>query len=469
MNCSYILLFLSKLKQTPMKKTLILLSSATLLMACNEEPKVDYALFSGKIENKNSDKLIVRSGDFTKTIAVAEDGTFADTLRVDTGVYMFNDGKEISNVYLAPGYDLNLTLNTKEFDETIAYTGVGAEVNNYLASKSLHDEKLSSEIGTPELYALEEEEFLNKINEFNTSKTELLKNSGVLDEDFIAMETKNLKYDHLSNIQRYPTYHEYFAKKEGFKASDDFMKPLEGIDFTNEEDYNNIAAYKAMVQNHYSTKLNSGENVEATFKELSALNAPSIKKDLAKMLAYEVSPGNENLEAYYNGVSSLSDDQEFKDKLTEKYNKVKLLAKGNPSPEFTKYENHKGGTTSLSDLKGKYVYIDVWATWCGPCKREIPFLKEVEEQFHGKNIEFVSTSIDVAKDHDTWVEMVKEKELGGIQLFADNDWKSQFVQDYAIEGIPRFILVDPDGNIVSADAPRPSSPKLVELFKELSI
>lgn len=93
----------------------------------------------------------------------------------------------------------------------------------------------------------------------------------------------------------------------------------------------------------------------------------------------------------------------------------------------------------------------------------------MKTQFHGKNIEFVSTSIDVAKDHDAWVEMVKEKELGGIQLFADNDWKSQFVQDYAIEGIPRFILVDPDGNIVSADAPRPSSPKLVELFKELSI
>lgn len=68
MNCSYILLFLSKLKQTPMKKTLILLSSATLLMACNEEPKVDYALLSGKIENKNSDKLIVRSGDFTKLL-----------------------------------------------------------------------------------------------------------------------------------------------------------------------------------------------------------------------------------------------------------------------------------------------------------------------------------------------------------------------------------------------------------------
>jgi thiol-disulfide isomerase/thioredoxin len=142
---------------------------------------------------------------------------------------------------------------------------------------------------------------------------------------------------------------------------------------------------------------------------------------------------------------------------------------GMPSPQFVNYENHKGGNTSLADLKGKYVYIDVWATWCGPCKREIPFLKEVEKKYHGKNIEFVSTSIDVAKDYNTWVEMVKNEQLGGIQLMADNNWKSKFVTDYAIEGIPRFILVDPNGNIVTADAPRPSDPKLVQMFNDLKI
>ena len=65
--------------------------------------------------------------------------------------------------------------------------------------------------------------------------------------------------------------------------------------------------------------------------------------------------------------------------------------------------------------------------------------------------------------------MVADKELGGIQLMADNGFNSEFVRNYKINGIPRFILVDPDGNIVSADAPRPSNPALVELFKELGI
>ena len=143
------------------------------------------------------------------------------------------------------------------------------------------------------------------------------------------------------------------------------------------------------------------------------------------------------------------------------------LPAGASSPVFENYENHSGGTTSLSDLKGKYVYMDIWATWCGPCKVEIPYLKEVEKEFHDKNIEFVSISIDKIKDHDTWIKMVNEKELGGIQLFADNDWNSKFVKDYFINGIPRFILIDPQGNIVTPDAPRPSNPKLREMLTNL--
>lgn len=131
------------------------------------------------------------------------------------------------------------------------------------------------------------------------------------------------------------------------------------------------------------------------------------------------------------------------------------------------YENHKGGKTKLEDLRGKYVYIDVWATWCGPCRAEIPFLKKVEEKYHGKNIEFVSISVDVDKDHDKWVAFVKEKELGGIQLFADKNWNSDFTKSYNINSIPRFILLDPKGNIINSDARRPSDPGLQEEFDML--
>ncbi|EDP95254.1 TlpA disulfide reductase family protein [Kordia algicida OT-1] len=138
--------------------------------------------------------------------------------------------------------------------------------------------------------------------------------------------------------------------------------------------------------------------------------------------------------------------------------------KGTPSPTFD-YENHKGGKTSLADLKGKYVYIDIWATWCGPCIAQIPALKKVEEEYKDKNIVFVSISVD--QNRDAWEKMVTEKSLGGIQLHFGGD--QTFSNEYMISGIPRFILLDTEGKVVNPDAPRPSSPKLVELFDELKI
>ncbi len=73
------------------------------------------------------------------------------------------------------------------------------------------------------------------------------------------------------------------------------------------------------------------------------------------------------------------------------------------------------------------------------------------------------------KDHKNSGKIIGKKELGGIQLFSDNSWKSKFVQDYKINEISRFILIDPEGKIVSADAPRPSDDKLIEKFKILVI
>ena len=95
----------------------------------------------------------------------------------------------------------------------------------------------------------------------------------------------------------------------------------------------------------------------------------------------------------------------------------KELKEGDQAPTF-KYLDINGKEVSLSDLKGKYVYIDVWATWCGPCQYELPHLKELEKKMHGKKIVFVSISCD--KDKAAWEKMVKEQGLGGVQLHNDN-------------------------------------------------
>ncbi|MFK5880561.1 MAG: TlpA disulfide reductase family protein [Flavobacteriaceae bacterium] len=166
-----------------------------------------------------------------------------------------------------------------------------------------------------------------------------------------------------------------------------------------------------------------------------------------------------------------SDNKRFVDYLNKnyelKYSAAVNFTKGKPSPKFNNLENFDGSTTSLDDLKGKYVYIDVWATWCGPCKQQIPYLQKIEEAYHGKNIEFVSISTDRRNKYNAWRKMIESKEMGGIQLFAGDDYS--FSQAYQINSIPRFILIDPEGNIVDANAPRPSDPSLTKLFNSLGI
>ena len=449
-------------------KRLLALSIVTTLFACKEEPKIDYVLFSGKIENPTVKSVSVFQGrEKIKEIQLEQDGTFSDTLTVENGYYNLDHGREVAYMYLEKGDSINVSLDTKEFDETIKYSGIGSSKNNFLAEKVLIEEK--ADIDISKVYAMEEPEFIAVMEDLKNSKVKSLESKENLSSEFKTTEKKNIDYDYLINLLNYPSYHKHFAKKAEFKASDDFMTRFSSIDYNNSKDYEALDSYKRLVQSHYAKKLRDSDNPSLIFEEVSNAGIDALKEDFSKSLRYDISPSNENLKAFYDGIMKLSSDEKYKEEITAKYDKVSKLAKGMPSPAFVEYENHKGGTTSLKDLKGKYVYVDVWATWCGPCIREIPSLKEVEKQFHGKNIAFVSTSIDKASAHNTWVEMVKNKELGGIQLMADNDWNSQFVKDYAIEGIPRFILIDPDGNIVSADAPRPSNPKLVELFKELNI
>ncbi|MCF6349291.1 MAG: TlpA family protein disulfide reductase [Flavobacteriaceae bacterium] len=335
-----------------MRKLLITLTTLLILTACKNEPeKKDYVTLSGNITNAtgNELKIINDLNQPIKTITVNEDGTFKDTLKVSKGVYNMFDGNEYAALYLENDFDINITLDTKEFDETLTFTGNGSDGSTYLAKKTLLQEETFTNVN--DLYILDKPEFLT------------------------ALENKKA---------------DFVSLKGQYKDLDSTLT------------------------------VNDSKDTEGLFKFLAG-----------------------------------------------RYDKMSKMAKlkGKPSPKFVNYENHKGGTTSLDDLKGKYVYVDVWATWCGPCKKEIPFLKEVEKEFHGKNIEFVSVSIDKKAAHKVWKQMVTEKELVGIQLFAGDDL--QFVNDYGIEGIPRFILIDDKGNVVNADAPRPSNPKLKEVLNGL--
>lgn len=126
------------------------------------------------------------------------------------------------------------------------------------------------------------------------------------------------------------------------------------------------------------------------------------------------------------------------------------------------FPDKEGKQVSFASLKGKVVLIDVWATWCGPCRAEFPHLKQLEKDIEGMPIQIVSISTDAEKDKEKWLKMIKDENLGGIQLFASV--QNEVSKYYKINGIPRFMVFDKNGKIVNVDAPRPSDKKLKELL-----
>lgn len=159
-------------------------------------------------------------------------------------------------------------------------------------------------------------------------------------------------------------------------------------------------------------------------------------------------------------------------RITEELNTVKSKInevtglKGIVAPEFN-YANYNGGKTALTFFRGKYVYLDIWATWCAPCRAEIPYLKELEKHYKNRDIVFVSISVDKQDDYEKWVKFVNDEKLGGVQLFADKDFNSNWIRAFKVDGIPRFILIDPNGRVAEPDAFRPSSPELKSKLNKL--
>lgn len=125
----------------------------------------------------------------------------------------------------------------------------------------------------------------------------------------------------------------------------------------------------------------------------------------------------------------------------------------------------EGNNISLADMKGKYLFVDIWATWCGPCLQQLPAMKELEEKYAGQNIEFVSISVDRDEDKAKWAKMIEVREMGGTQLFAGK--QTTFSRDYAVSSIPKFLIIGKDGEIINENPPRPMDYMTRQVNQEL--
>lgn len=139
----------------------------------------------------------------------------------------------------------------------------------------------------------------------------------------------------------------------------------------------------------------------------------------------------------------------------DKYSNLEGMLPGNPAPPVMLNTLDGEMVSSVEVYKGAFVYIDFWATWCKPCIREFPDLAILKEEYKDENIKFVSISIE--QERDQWVSYVNRENLTGYHYWVDLPNKKIYDEGFNITMIPRFVLIDDEGNIVDANAPRPSS------------
>jgi thiol-disulfide isomerase/thioredoxin len=459
-------------------KKIIFLFTLLAVLSCKKEPAIDYAIISGTIENaKKSDMKLYNQYTFEveKVITLDEKGSFKDTITIDkNNLFSLSESNNTTNIFLKKGSEITISYNANDYKKTIAFSGNEAISNKYFTDRDAQMKELFGDRN--EIYKKEEADFKKTFGEAKNTQEDLLFGYEGLTDEFKENEKNDINYSYLSSLNNYESYHSYYAKKEDFKVSDDFLKEIDNVEFDKENDFLYSVSYRGLIGSKIRKEamelIKKDSTLSSDIVMLKTISKTKNERIKNKLLYDEAKYGityTDELEDFYAIYKENSTDEKNNAKIEESYLALKKLSKGSASPQFTDYENYAGGTTSLKDLKGKYVYIDVWATWCGPCIAEIPSLKKLEKEYHGKNIQFLSISIDTEDAYDKWKEMVKEKELGGIQLMADNNWESKFVEDYMIKGIPKFILLDTEGNIIEANAPRPSDENLIVLLNNLNL
>lgn len=419
---------------------------------------------SGFIKNSTFDTVSIKSIS-NATIESAEvdpKGNFNLKLSLEKGFYLLKYGRESVYIYVYPNDKLEISFDAKNFNKTLCFSGDGAQRNNYLVHKAQLMEKMTEDINS--FYDVSETKYLENLLGVKERLQKELKQIDV-EPYFMEDEEKSLQYNYLLSIQNFKTSYTYYLGKE-IKLSNNFYSELKGIDLRNMQDYKWQPYYYYLVNSIWSKRINKEVGFKNMSTKLLEIKEEEVINSVFNGFYSQITRDKAKAKDYFKLIKKYSTSKEYIAAAKKQMESLFLIGKGDVSPSFT-YMDIKKKEVSLSDFKGKLIYMDVWATWCAPCKKQIPYLQKLEEYFDGQDIVFISISVDKIKAYENWENMVREQELGGIQLFADNSFDSPFMKAYGINSIPRFIIVDKDGNVYDDKAPSPSFEKTKVLLEQL--
>jgi peroxiredoxin len=260
----------------------------------------------------------------------------------------------------------------------------------------------------------------------NTFKAEGSPDTKLFLEYNALAQGQKVRTDSLENIFRTAMITLKLDSIRADSLSKELQKPYEVM----------VGQYSNVVAKKINENLNSFASIMA-IQQLRPENYLDIYKALDKGLN-EKYPDNKDIKSFHGMVQQAQ-------MMVEKTEAIKV---GNEAPELIlPMPNDKD--LALSSLRGKVVLIDFWASWCAPCRKELPNVKRAYEKYKNKGFEILGVSLD--KDRSAWLEAISTEGLTWPQVSDLKYWQSEACQIYAIQSIPYTVLIDKEGKIIATD------------------
>jgi thiol-disulfide isomerase/thioredoxin len=375
-------------------------------------------------------------------------------------------------LYLEPGDSIHIHFDNWELKQSLKFTGnprpvqqnrylraVAKEMHIYLSDiNSMHFSRDLNEIEYQEHAEMLKKKQLRFLKEHQKKTT--------FSPAFLNYALSEIEYNWAASLLNYPIYHQFFNNLESPVILDEkYYKFLKKLNYKDLSDLNSLA-FRSFLDAFINYQLDHLENPTNVLHRYFYKNRINTIREYLSGAALDYMLAETFISAYQRGqLYDLARDVEdflmsdalesYKDVIDKFYKLASTLRPGREAPNF-QLENLASDTVTLADLKGKVVYIDFWATWCGPCKTEIDYSKAIKEKFPENEVVFVYISLDDETDKDIWKWYVQQNHIEGLHLIASGAFKSQVAQDYNVTGVPTFYLINRDGKIASNTPKRPS-------------
>jgi len=435
-------------------------------------------VIKGKVENKPADmdswKFAVTgfTSNVPYTMPVADDGSFEKEIPITDvqDVYLYLD--DAITIFSYPGDTIEVYFDGNKHSETLRLKGKNTDREKELAlCLQIYNNHRQAFLDIPGLKYnrdIGEEELISKLNEYYDSKIETIK----------SFEKENGKFPFLGKFrdeayfesilpltnkkELLPKIHcEYPDEISTLRDNGTESAPTPPYTTLDYKRFRTNDSYRTFLEYYVSDSGLFFKPVSAYVKNnyyfaLSCLTNDAIRDwYITRKLNFAFTYFNFNETAFvYNEFKKICANKDYLNLLERKYQAALRIQPGSPAPDF-ELKDENGKLVKLSDLKGKFVYMDFWGMSCAPCIHEFrnstPQLREKYKDF-----DIVYVYINITDDEASWKRGIERYDLQGINLIAEGWEENPTCQAYNILGIPHYVLIDKDGKIVNNKSERPS-------------